>query len=133
VSPPITPAVMMLLLMTMMVMMMMMMPRLQNLLELAETSLRAIPHYGSREVVVLFGSLSTTDPGDIFETLRRLVKCKVRVSRPCQAAGRGCITNAPAAKEVYTRGDDVRMGRKFVISRWIVTASGRRGVVVMTD
>jgi len=53
---------------------------LQNLLELALSSLKAIPDYGNREVVLVYGSLTTCDPGDIFETLKKLVKARVRVS-----------------------------------------------------
>jgi hypothetical protein len=54
---------------------------LQNLLELAVTSLRAIPEYGQREVVLVYGSITTCDPADIFDTIAKLVKCKVRVRR----------------------------------------------------
>lgn len=53
---------------------------LQNLLELALCSLKAIPEYGHREVLLLYGSLATCDPGDIFETLKKLVKAGIRVS-----------------------------------------------------
>ena len=42
---------------------------LQNALELAIGLLRDIPEYGHRECVVLFGSLATKDPGDVFSTI----------------------------------------------------------------
>ncbi|CAN0026903.1 unnamed protein product [Pylaiella littoralis] len=53
---------------------------LQNLLEMACTSLRAVPEYGNREVVVIYSSLSTCDPGDIHETIAKLKTHKVRAS-----------------------------------------------------
>lgn len=54
---------------------------LQNGLELAGRSLGHMPPYGSREIVLVCGALSTCDPGDlIVETLPRLKKAKIRVS-----------------------------------------------------
>lgn len=47
---------------------------------MACTSLRAVPEYGNREVVVIYSSLSTCDPGDIHETIAKLKKHKVRAS-----------------------------------------------------
>lgn len=52
---------------------------LQNLLDLALSSLRAIPEYGHREVVLLYGALTTCDPADVFETIKKLVRHRVRV------------------------------------------------------
>jgi len=46
---------------------------------MAALSLRSIPDYGKREVVIVYGSLSTCDPGDIFDTIKKLVKLKIRV------------------------------------------------------
>lgn len=54
---------------------------LQNGLEVAGRSLGHMPPYGSREIVIVCGALSTCDPGDlIVETLPRLKKAKIRVS-----------------------------------------------------
>jgi transcription initiation factor TFIIH subunit 2 len=54
---------------------------LQNGLEVAGRSLGHQPRHGSREIVVLFGALSTCDPGNILtETLPRLQAANVRVS-----------------------------------------------------
>mmetsp|Transcript_3404 Transcript_3404/g.5455 ORF Transcript_3404/g.5455 Transcript_3404/m.5455 type:complete len:494 (+) Transcript_3404:254-1735(+) len=53
---------------------------LQNTLESAIASLRHIPPYGSREILVVMGSLSTCDPGNIFETFKTLQEHKIRVS-----------------------------------------------------
>lgn len=59
---------------------------LQNSLEQALAALEQIPVYGSREVVVLTGSLGTCDPGDIFETAARLRRARIRVSFVSMAA-----------------------------------------------
>lgn len=54
---------------------------LQNGLEVAGRSLGHQPRHGSREIVVLFGALSTCDPGNLLtETLPRLQAANVRVS-----------------------------------------------------
>ncbi|KAG9290909.1 hypothetical protein G9A89_011059 [Geosiphon pyriformis] len=55
-------------------------PSLQNALELARSTLIHVPAHGSREILVIFGSLTTCDPGDINETIDRLVKDNIRVS-----------------------------------------------------
>ncbi|KAJ3415115.1 hypothetical protein HDV05_005523 [Chytridiales sp. JEL 0842] len=53
---------------------------LQNAMELARMSLMHIPSHGSREILIVFGSLSTCDPGDIFETIEKLKAEKIKVS-----------------------------------------------------
>jgi len=53
---------------------------LQNSLTLARATLSYVPKYGSREVVVLFESLTTCDPGDIFNILEDLKKDNIQVS-----------------------------------------------------
>lgn len=55
-------------------------PSLQNALELAKSALKTVPAYGSREVVVVYGSLVTADPGDIFQTIAQLKRENIRVS-----------------------------------------------------
>ncbi|KAI9013111.1 Ssl1-like-domain-containing protein [Gaertneriomyces semiglobifer] len=55
-------------------------PSLQNALELARTSLVHVPQHGSREILVLFASLTTCDPHDIFDTVESLKKDQIRVS-----------------------------------------------------
>lgn len=45
-------------------------PSLQNSLELALKSLRILPSHASREILVIMGSLTTCDPGDINETIQ---------------------------------------------------------------
>ncbi|KAI9500522.1 Ssl1-like-domain-containing protein [Coemansia spiralis] len=55
-------------------------PSLQNALELAMHSLRRAPTHGSKEIVCVFGSLTTCDPGDIEKTLQALKNAQIRVS-----------------------------------------------------
>eukprot|EP01135_Chromosphaera_perkinsii_P002254 Nk52_evm40s221 gene=Nk52_evmTU40s221 len=47
-------------------------PSLQNSLELARQSLRHMPSHTSKEVLVIFGSLTTCDPGNVHETIAAL-------------------------------------------------------------
>ncbi|KAJ1728904.1 hypothetical protein LPJ61_003790 [Coemansia biformis] len=55
-------------------------PSLQNALELGMHGLRRAPAHGLREIVCVFGSLTTCDPGDIEQTLQALKHAEVRVS-----------------------------------------------------
>jgi transcription initiation factor TFIIH subunit 2 len=55
-------------------------PSLQNGLELCVSSLRHMPPHASREVIVVMGSLTTCDPGDINKTIEAAKQCKVRCS-----------------------------------------------------
>ncbi|ETO14501.1 hypothetical protein RFI_22861 [Reticulomyxa filosa] len=52
---------------------------LQNSLELAKKSLMQIPIHGSREILLITGSLSTVDPDDIFYTIKSLKQYKISV------------------------------------------------------
>lgn len=58
---------------------------LQNSLGLARAILAPIPAYGTREVIIAFGALSTCDPGNIHDTIAAMVREKVR----CSAVGLG--------------------------------------------
>jgi transcription initiation factor TFIIH subunit 2 len=53
---------------------------LQNSLQLASQSLSQIPSYGSKEVLIVYSSLSTCDPGDIFNTIKELKENNIRCS-----------------------------------------------------
>jgi transcription initiation factor TFIIH subunit 2 len=55
-------------------------PSLQNALELARATLYHTPSHGTREVIIVFGSLLSLDPGDIHQTIRACVRDRVRVS-----------------------------------------------------
>lgn len=55
-------------------------PSLQNALDVAHGHLTQIPSYGHREVLVLYSALSTCDPGDIMETIRKCKNEKMRCS-----------------------------------------------------
>ncbi|CAM9408948.1 unnamed protein product [Chrysoparadoxa australica] len=53
---------------------------LQNTMDLACSSLLAAPDYGNRELLIVYGSLSSCDPGDVFESITNLKKAKIRAS-----------------------------------------------------
>lgn len=55
-------------------------PSLQNALEMARSSLVHLPASNSREILAIFGSLTTCDPGNIHDTIGTLVKDNIRVS-----------------------------------------------------
>lgn len=55
-------------------------PSLQNALELARATLYHTPSHGTREVIVVFGSLLSLDPGDIHQTVKACVRDRIRVS-----------------------------------------------------
>jgi transcription initiation factor TFIIH subunit 2 len=55
-------------------------PSIQNALELAQQTLMHTPNHVSREVILLFGSLSSCDPGNLEETVVGLVNDFIRVS-----------------------------------------------------
>ena len=55
-------------------------PSLQNSLEMALKTLKNMPAHTSREVLVIFGSLTTCDPGDIRAVIKSLKENNVRVS-----------------------------------------------------
>lgn len=55
-------------------------PSLQNALELARATLYHTPPHGTREVIIVFGSLLSLDPGDIHTTVKACVRDRIRVS-----------------------------------------------------
>ncbi|PPQ79958.1 hypothetical protein CVT25_003030 [Psilocybe cyanescens] len=55
-------------------------PSLQNAIEMARGSMNHLPTHSSREILVVFGSLTTCDPGNIHDTLDACVKNKIRIS-----------------------------------------------------
>ncbi|KAF7728355.1 hypothetical protein EC973_006296 [Apophysomyces ossiformis] len=55
-------------------------PSLQNALQLARSSMLGVPSHGSKEILLIFGSLTTCDPSDIHETIDLLKKEMVRVN-----------------------------------------------------
>lgn len=77
-------------------------PSLQNSIEMAKSSMRFVetkshsrrltfhtshlPTHSSREILIIFGSLTTCDPGNIHDTLDSCVKDKIRISVVALAA-----------------------------------------------
>ncbi|KAI1460800.1 TFIIH basal transcription factor complex, subunit SSL1 [Annulohypoxylon moriforme] len=55
-------------------------PSLQNALEMCRGALFHTPSHGTREVVIIYGALMSSDPGDIHETITALVNDRIRVS-----------------------------------------------------
>jgi transcription initiation factor TFIIH subunit 2 len=53
---------------------------LQNCLEVALDSFQTAPLYATKEILILYSSLSSIDPSDIFETIKKLKKANVRCS-----------------------------------------------------
>ncbi|KAK9459650.1 Ssl1-like-domain-containing protein [Lipomyces oligophaga] len=54
-------------------------PSLQNSLEMARGALYHVPSHGTKEIVIIFGSLLSCDPGDIHKTIATLKSEQVRV------------------------------------------------------
>lgn len=54
-------------------------PSLQNALEMSRGLLLHTSPHSTKEVLILFGTLFTSDPGDIFKTVNHLVEEKIRV------------------------------------------------------
>lgn len=55
-------------------------PSLQNALEMCRASLFHAPSHGTREVLVVYGALLSSDPGDIHVTIKSLISDVIRVS-----------------------------------------------------
>ncbi|KAI5210409.1 TFIIH basal transcription factor complex, subunit SSL1 [Aureobasidium subglaciale] len=53
---------------------------LQNALDMARAALYHTPSHGTREVVIILGALSSSDPGDIHATINACVRDKLRVT-----------------------------------------------------
>lgn len=55
-------------------------PSLQNALEMSRAALFHAPSHGTREVLIIYGALLSSDPGDIHDTIKALVHDNIRVS-----------------------------------------------------
>ncbi|CRK34565.1 hypothetical protein BN1708_006400, partial [Verticillium longisporum] len=55
-------------------------PSLQNALEMCRGALFHAPSHGTREVLVVYGALLSSDPGDIHDTIANLLTDRIRVS-----------------------------------------------------
>ncbi|KAK4101479.1 TFIIH basal transcription factor complex, subunit SSL1 [Parathielavia hyrcaniae] len=55
-------------------------PSLQNALEMCRGALFHTPSHGTREVLVIYGALLSSDPGDIYDTIANLLTDRIRVS-----------------------------------------------------
>jgi len=55
-------------------------PSLQNCMQLVIQTLKNMPSHTSREVIIIMGSLTTCDPGDINKTIEEAVNMKIKTS-----------------------------------------------------
>ncbi|ROW17284.1 hypothetical protein VPNG_01062 [Cytospora leucostoma] len=55
-------------------------PSLQNALEMCRGDLFHAPSHGTREVLIIYGALLSSDPGDIHDTINSLIADRIRVS-----------------------------------------------------
>ncbi|RDL38264.1 TFIIH basal transcription factor complex, subunit SSL1 [Venustampulla echinocandica] len=55
-------------------------PSLQNALEMSRAALYHAPSHGTREVLIIYGALLSSDPGDIHQTIASLITDRIRVS-----------------------------------------------------
>ncbi|KAH8657056.1 Ssl1-like-domain-containing protein [Tricladium varicosporioides] len=55
-------------------------PSLQNALEMSRAALFNTPSHGTREILVIYGALLSSDPGDIHDTISSLITDRIRVS-----------------------------------------------------
>lgn len=55
-------------------------PSLQNSLDMAAQTLKHMPSHASREILIIFGSLTTCDPGDVLATIKMLKDNAIRCS-----------------------------------------------------
>ncbi|GAA6017832.1 hypothetical protein JCM11491_004638 [Sporobolomyces phaffii] len=55
-------------------------PSLQNVLQLARTGLSHLPPHGSREVIIILGSLTSCDPTNIHQTIAETEAERIRVN-----------------------------------------------------
>ncbi|KAF3050800.1 hypothetical protein E8E11_000735 [Didymella keratinophila] len=96
-------------------------PSLQNALELARATLYHTPNHGTREVIIVFGSLLSLDPTDIHQTIKACVRDRIRVSvigmgarlKICQEI----VTRTNAGDESeYTIATDQEMLKELLIA-----------------
>lgn len=55
-------------------------PSLENALEMARAALFHAPQHGTREILLIFGALHTSDPGDIHITIANLAAAHIKAS-----------------------------------------------------
>ena len=55
-------------------------PSLQNALEMSRAALFHAPSHGTREILLIFGALHTSDPSDVHSTISNLITSHIRAS-----------------------------------------------------
>ncbi|KAF7593155.1 hypothetical protein BBP40_011868 [Aspergillus hancockii] len=82
-------------------------PSVQNGLEMARGALFHTPSHGTREIFIIFGSLLSSDPGDIHQTIATLINDNIRVGIV------GLAAQVAICRELCSKtngGDDTRYG-----------------------
>ncbi|KAK3387083.1 putative transcription factor [Podospora didyma] len=75
-------------------------PSLQNALEMCRGALFHTPTHGTREVLIIYGALLSSDPGDIHDTITSLIADHIRVSVV------GLSAQVAICKELCSRTND---------------------------
>jgi len=73
---------------------------LQNCLEATQTTLKHMPDHTSKEVLIIVGSLTTCDPGDIHSTIQSLASHNIR----CSVVGLAAEVNVYKTLAQATKG-----------------------------
>lgn len=78
-------------------------PSLQNSLNMAMLTLKNVPTYASKEVLVIMSALTSCDPGNVFETVQELSKQSIKCSVIGLAAElKLCKTIAQSTQGTYS-------------------------------
>lgn len=84
-----------------------------------------LPTHSSREIIIIFGSLTTCDPGNIHETLETCVKNKVRISVVALAA------EMKICRELSDKtGGTGLKSRTWFPTKWHIPRVGQFGVAM---
>ena len=84
-------------------------PSLENALEMARAALFHAPSHGTREILLIFGALHTSDPGDIHATIGSLVQDKIR------AMVIGLAAQVAICKELVSKTNDGELSNYGVV------------------
>ncbi|CAI9719991.1 general transcription factor IIH subunit 2-like [Octopus vulgaris] len=76
-------------------------PSLQNSIEMAAQTLKQMPSHASREILIIFGSLTTCDPGDILNTIKTVKESSIR----CSVIGLSAEVRVCRKLTAETKGD----------------------------
>lgn len=91
-------------------------PSLQNALQLARSSMVSVPSHGSKEILLIFGALTTCDPSNIHDTVSLLQKENVRVNIVGLAAEvQICRVLSKMTKGMWKRREGIIMDEWLIV------------------